>query len=564
MKQTSKKTPKRTSHSLKHSFRSAGSSKWKPAIIFASIIAIAGGLLIWRSFAAVSPSAADLNGDGVVNLSDLSILLSNYGKTTSTGDLDGDGKVAISDLSALLSNYGKTVSTTPPAPPPPPVGNPTVTVTVNGSNKGTVMDGFGIAANSASWKNGELKPVIDKYLAENGASIWRVILDEEDWETTNDNSDPNVYDTAAYTKMFTSPKFEDLWSTIAYLNSKGVNDLLEISFMGQSPDWMGGFHLNGNSQDEFAETMTAAVQYAYKTRGLKFGLFSPNNEPQSPSFVEGTDMSDSVAASVYAKIATKMDADGLTSVKLVGPESTTVGAATNSGMAAAFRGNSTVMSKLAHFSGHLYANSIGSGDTNAINSVPKPATYWMSEVGPPFGSTGQPFDAFWGQLVGGPAGFIMWEGYDSVYNHAIRNNLGSAPANDDGGLNQMVNYNASSKVYTYNKDFYRLGQVWRFVRPGMQYIGTTSSYNSISFRSYKNTTTGALTIVGYNTGAAQIVGVTLSGTPSPSVMHFYDTTGSGKGSSTGDNIKQGVDATVTNNTLRAAVPANSVFTLTTL
>ncbi len=450
-------------------------------------------------------------------------------------------------------------NTTPIAP----VGPATMTLTVNGASKGVTIDGFGIAANSASWKNGELKPVIDKYLADNGASIWRVILDEEDWETTNDNSDPNTYDTAAYTKIFTSPKFEDLWSTIAYLNSKGVTDLLEISFMGQSPDWMGGFHLNSSSQDEFAETMTAAVQYAYKTRGLKFGLFSPNNEPQSPSFVEGTDMSDSVSASVYAKIATKMNADGLTDVKLVGPESTTVGAATNSGMAAAFQGNSTVMSKLAHFSGHLYANSIGSGDLSAINSIPKSTTYWMSEFGPPFNSTGLPFDAFWGQLSqNGPAGFILWEGYDSVYNHAIRNNLGNAPGNDDGGLKQAVNYNASTKVYTYNKDFYKLGQVWRFVRPGMQFIGSSSSTSSVSFKSFMNSTTGALTIVGYNPGStAQVVGVTLSGTPSPARMHYYDTTGSS--STSGNNIKQGVDALVTNNTLRAAVPANSVFTLTT-
>lgn len=55
-------------------------------------------------------SNGDLNGDGHVNITDLSILLSHYGTTTgatcSTGDDNGDGAVNITDLSILLSNFG--------------------------------------------------------------------------------------------------------------------------------------------------------------------------------------------------------------------------------------------------------------------------------------------------------------------------------------------------------------------------------------------------------------------------------------------------------------------------
>jgi hypothetical protein len=54
----------------------------------------------------------DLDGDGGVGLSDLSLLLSNYGQssgmTPSDGDLDGDGDVDLADLSLLLSLYGST------------------------------------------------------------------------------------------------------------------------------------------------------------------------------------------------------------------------------------------------------------------------------------------------------------------------------------------------------------------------------------------------------------------------------------------------------------------------
>jgi hypothetical protein len=53
----------------------------------------------------------DLNSDGLVNIFDMSILLSNYGKTTSQAsnpacDLNSDGNINIFDLSMMLSLYG--------------------------------------------------------------------------------------------------------------------------------------------------------------------------------------------------------------------------------------------------------------------------------------------------------------------------------------------------------------------------------------------------------------------------------------------------------------------------
>ena len=54
---------------------------------------------------------ADLDGDGVVGLADLQILLANYGSTgvgPDEGDFDGDGDVDLADLQLLLSVYGTT------------------------------------------------------------------------------------------------------------------------------------------------------------------------------------------------------------------------------------------------------------------------------------------------------------------------------------------------------------------------------------------------------------------------------------------------------------------------
>jgi hypothetical protein len=55
----------------------------------------------------------DANGDGTVDIADLSVLLSNYDKTSMTwqqGDFDGNANVDIQDLSKILTNYDKTAS----------------------------------------------------------------------------------------------------------------------------------------------------------------------------------------------------------------------------------------------------------------------------------------------------------------------------------------------------------------------------------------------------------------------------------------------------------------------
>ena len=60
---------------------------------------------------AVLHCVSDLDEDGVVTLTDLSILLANFGTvsgaTPSDGDLDGDGDVDLTDLSLLLADFGE-------------------------------------------------------------------------------------------------------------------------------------------------------------------------------------------------------------------------------------------------------------------------------------------------------------------------------------------------------------------------------------------------------------------------------------------------------------------------
>lgn len=63
--------------------------------------------MLWRPIAACP---GDLNGDGAVDLSDLTALLAHFGATSGAtpadGDLDGDGDVDVSDLALFLARFG--------------------------------------------------------------------------------------------------------------------------------------------------------------------------------------------------------------------------------------------------------------------------------------------------------------------------------------------------------------------------------------------------------------------------------------------------------------------------
>lgn len=54
------------------------------------------------------PCIGDLNGDNAVNLTDLAVLLANFGGagTLAQGDITGDGQVDLTDLAQLLANFG--------------------------------------------------------------------------------------------------------------------------------------------------------------------------------------------------------------------------------------------------------------------------------------------------------------------------------------------------------------------------------------------------------------------------------------------------------------------------
>lgn len=55
---------------------------------------------------ATTPCPGDADGNLVVNLDDLNIVLSNFGSNSSEGDVNGDGSVDLDDLNEVLSSFG--------------------------------------------------------------------------------------------------------------------------------------------------------------------------------------------------------------------------------------------------------------------------------------------------------------------------------------------------------------------------------------------------------------------------------------------------------------------------
>ena len=77
----------------------------------AGVVMTGGGFALTGGFWAAAndtyaPCPGDLNGDGVVDLTDLAILLSDFDCTGGcAGDVDADGDADLTDLAILLANF---------------------------------------------------------------------------------------------------------------------------------------------------------------------------------------------------------------------------------------------------------------------------------------------------------------------------------------------------------------------------------------------------------------------------------------------------------------------------
>src|SRR6476661_7714054 len=78
----------------------------------------------------------------------------------------------------------------------------TVTITVNGGQRFQTISALGADINPNSWDHGNLKPALDLLIDQEGMKTFRVGMDMIDWESTNDDADPNTFNWNYYDGIY--------------------------------------------------------------------------------------------------------------------------------------------------------------------------------------------------------------------------------------------------------------------------------------------------------------------------------------------------------------------------
>ncbi len=453
---------------------------------------------------------------------------------------------------------------------------------IDGAEKLQQLDGFGVNINTTWWFNGEYRdasltePAIDLLIDSLGATIFRAVIEDIDWEAVNDNNDPNEFNWTYYNKVFSSRRFKDVWETLGYLNRKGITDGLILSFMGSPPaapplapkdkmlSWMGDtdYSIDPAMEDEFVESLAAMLYYARNTAKIQFFLVSPMNETDVLSvtksddhpdgIVEGPNIPDAVQYTrIVKKLGRKLDAIGLNDIRFVMPDASDEPLATS--CMEQMAQDSYIMSKLAHWGVHQY----GDSNVNYWQEVNKPSfsnkSIWVTEMAG--------IRHLLAQLDDGAKAYMFWDGFDCVYQHARRNGYGSEPPNDwvfwEGPEigKPLIAYNAASNSWTPRKTFYQFAQLFKYVEPGATLIGSAVNDSSLVVCSFLNPN-GELVIVGRSTADQSISldGILLSLPLIHRLKMIYTTPDL--------SLQPGDDIILNGNRLSVSIPPDCIFTLT--
>ncbi len=428
-----------------------------------------------------------------------------------------------------------------------------VDITVDGGQTFQTISALGADINPDSWDNGNLKPALDLLIDQEGMKTFRVGMDMMDWESRNDDSDSHTFNWDFYDPIYSGEvsfdtdysgsNFADTWDVIDYLHEKGIPDSgIILSFMGPGPSWMGGSSLAPDKEDEFVEGVLSAAYYGY-SHGHTFGLFSPNNEMDISSN-EGVTMSDAQYADVLNRLVGRMDALGMNEVQLLGPET-----CCNVDYADAMKSYPALMARLAAFDFHNYSGN-DNGAADAVAGTGK--DFWISEY--------SDWDQTFTYLDQGAAGLLMWEAYDSVYNHAILNGHGSEPGNDSLSFGNIpvLAYDRATRTYTPRDEFYYFGQLFRWVPIGAKRIHAESGDGDVKIEAFLDPATRRLTLVGQNdSDSEKTLSIALDNLVTPSVLQYYQT-------NSDSHMDRGDDVSVSAGSATVTVPADTTFTLTSM
>ena len=152
-------------------------------------------------------------------------------------------------------------------------------------------------------------------------------------------------------------------------------------------------------------------------------------------------------------------------------------------------------------------------------------------------------------LNAGANGLQIWEGYDSRYHHPNRTLTWSM-----WGI-YGINDTLQPSVYTPRAHYYTFKQLFRFVKPGFQRIGMTTTLPSLTVSAYYDHRSGDLVMTGKNDNDRELkMDVELKNFTEKSLLKFYFTDET-------HHFSQGEDVKVIRHSFSQAIPPNCVFTI---
>jgi hypothetical protein len=365
---------------------------------------------------------------------------------------------------------------------------------------------------------------------------------------------------------------QDLWNTLAYLNSKGITgDQIMVNFMGWTAPWMGGSgaygsasYITNNAQtnQDIATMIASLVYYGHHRRdisganqNLNFNYIAPFNEIDLNG-LEGPLISPSQLNTIYGNIVTTLNTIGDTNTKIIGPDTASGPDSYTSTFSTA------VKARMSHFSWHSYSGSPASPAT-AHEGI---KADWMTETSkwcsgcdnnqPPsesewsFGKgTG---DILLGDIKNGFSSVLTWEGFDTYYyHHNSFSAWGHVGCSQNGG--GCVISDTYPRVYSIRGRAWPEATIAKAIRPGMVRLGVTTALSTLSVLSFYDATTGKFSIVGHNTGGSAItINGQLQNLPNISSLSLYQTNSS-------LNLQHMNDVVLNGELFTATIPADTFF-----
>ena len=431
-----------------------------------------------------------------------------------------------------------------------------ISLQIDASKKLNMIDGFGVNANTRSWNDDDLKPAIDLLVQKMNARLWRVIIETQwDWEVENDNKDPLNYNWEYYNKLYATPKFVKALDMIAYLNNIGITEGLVLNFMGWAPVWMGGLVVKPEFEEEYVEMLASFIIYARKEKNLQFELVAPYNEPDIKN--EGPSLTGMQCFTMFKRLIARMESAGLGDIRYVVPDC----AGSKRSMkeyVPLIMSDPRVMKKVAHIGYHSY-NGYSAPLDSFMKHSPYPETsYWMTEWnawcdGCDNGKLGvysyeyakKAINFLFDLLDHNTTGTMVWEGFDSYYEHHSANSYWG-----------ILGYDEKTKTYFPRKHFYAHQQISRFINPGSWRIQVEGSATNIKVQAFHDPASGRITIAGINNHDNPLnITANLAGLQGLTKLEMYCT-------GEKEDFKKHNNIVGSNNSFNALIPANSIYTIT--